>query len=81
MITRSANDKIAAIIHWSYCKKFGFACTEKYYEHFVETKMNVPENDKVKLLWGFSIQTEKRIDHNKPDILVLDKKQKMCLFL
>ena len=31
-------DKIAAIIHWNYCKNFGFACTEKYYEHFVETK-------------------------------------------
>ena len=42
---KSRHDKIAAIIHWNYCKKFGFACTEKYYEHFVETKMKVLEND------------------------------------
>ena len=75
------HDKIAAIIHWNYCKKFGFACTEKYYEHFVETKMKVLENDEVKLLWDFSIQTEKRIEHNKPDIVVLDKKQKSCLII
>ena len=75
------HDKIAAIIHWNYCKKFGFACTEKYHEHFVETKMKVLENDEVKLLWDFSIQTEKRIEHNKPDIVVLDKKQKLCLII
>ena len=75
------HDKIAAIIHWNYCKKFGFACAEKYYEHFVETKMKVLENDEVKLLWDFSIQTEKRIEHNKPDIVVLDKKQKLCLII
>ena len=39
------------------------------------------ENDEVKLLWDFSIQTEKRIEHNKPDIVVLDKKQKLCLII
>ena len=75
------HDKIAAIIHWNYCKKFGFACTEKYYEHFVETKMKVLENDEVKLLWDFSVQAENRTEHNKPDIVVLDKKQKLCLVI
>ena len=41
--------------------------------------MKVLENDEVKLLWDFSIQTEKKIEHNKPDIVILDKKQKVCL--
>ena len=31
--------------------------------------MRVLENDKVKILWGFSIQTETKIDHNKPVFL------------
>ena len=43
--------------------------------------MKVLENDEVKLLWDFSIQTEKRIEHNKPDIVVLDKKKKLCLVI
>ena len=43
--------------------------------------MKVLENDEVKLLWDFSIQTEKRIEHNKPDIVVLDNKQKLCLVI
>ena len=40
--------------------------------------MSVLENEKVKLLWDFSIQTEIKIDHNKPDIVLLDKKEKTC---
>ena len=28
------------------------------YEHFVDEEMRVLENDKVKILWDFSIQTE-----------------------
>ena len=43
--------------------------------------MKVLENDEVKLLWDFSIQTEKRIEHKKPDIVVLDKKQKLYLII
>ena len=64
------HDKIAALIHWKYCKKFGFVCTEKSYGHFVEKNTKVLENDEVKLLWDFSIQTERRIEHNEPDIVV-----------
>lgn len=40
--------------------------------------MNVLENDKFKVLWNFSILSERRIEHNKPDIVVLDKNQRMC---
>ena len=43
--------------------------------------MKVLENDEVKLLWDFSIQTDRRIEHNKPDIVVLDKRKKMCLVI
>ena len=36
-----------------------FDTHEKYYEHFVEMEMKVLEKDKVKILWNFSIQTDK----------------------
>ena len=36
----------------------------------------VLENNEVKLLWDYSIQTDHKIDHNKPDILILDKMNK-----
>ena len=32
-------------------------------------------------MWDFSIQTEAKIDHNKPDILLLNKKKKTCFII
>jgi nitrogenase molybdenum-iron protein alpha/beta subunit len=34
------------------------------------------ENDEVKILWDFTIQTEKKLDYNKPDLVILNKKEK-----
>ena len=36
------------------------------------------ENDQVKLLWDFRIQTDNHLDHNRPDIVVLKKASKVC---
>ena len=30
------HDKVAAVIHWHLCHKFGFPCGSKNYEHFVD---------------------------------------------
>ena len=43
--------------------------------------MKFLENNEVKLLWDVSIQRERRSERNKPDIVVLDKKQKVCLVI
>ena len=72
------NDKVAAVIHWYLCKKFGFECDDKYENHIVTKENKVLENDEVLSLWDFSIQTETRIDHNKPDIMIKNKKEKTC---
>ena len=72
------HDKVAAVIHWYLCKKFGFECDDKYYNHIVTRENRVLENDEVLLLWDFSIQTETRIDHKKPDIMLKNKKEKTC---
>ena len=35
-----------------------------------------------KLLWDFfKIQTDNKVEHNKPDIVVLDKIERKCLIL
>ena len=72
------HDKVAAVIHWYLCKKFGFECDDKYYNHIVTKENRVLENDEVLLQWDFSIQTETRIDHNKPDIVIKNKKENTC---
>lgn len=75
------HDKVAAILHWHMCKQYGFAYTEKSYEHFVEKGMRVLENEDVKVLWDFPIQTDAKLDHNRPDIVLIDKKKKICFLI
>ena len=43
-----------------------------YYEYNPES---VLENDFYKLYWDFTIYTDKTIPHNRPDMVLLDKKQ------
>ena len=41
----------------------------------------VEENESIKILWDFSIQTDHQIDHNKPDIVYLNKTSKEALII
>ena len=70
------HDKVVIFLHWR--MTYGFEGNEKYYKYFVEKEMRVLENDKVKILRDFSIQTETKTDHNKPDLILLEKKEKIC---
>ena len=36
------------------------------------------ENEEVKVLWDFPIQTDKKLDHSRPDITMVDKENKVC---
>ena len=49
---------------------------EKYYNHEPQP---VYECTKNKLLWDLKIQTDNKIEHNKADIMVLDKKERTWL--
>ena len=35
------HDKVAALLHWQWCKTYGFETHEKHYEHFVENDVRV----------------------------------------
>lgn len=69
------HDKIGQVIHWKLCQKYNIPCKDKWYDHDPE---GVIENDQVKVLWDFRIQTDHQIEHNRPDIVVLDKIERSC---
>ena len=72
------HDKVAQILHWNLCKKYDLQAATKFYDHVPE---KVSENDLVKILWDFNIQTDKKLEHNKPDITLQDKKNNECLLI
>ena len=72
------NNKVGQVIHWKLCQKFNIPCKDKWYDHDPE---GVIENDQVKVLWDFRIQTDHQIEHNRPDVVVLDKIERSCYLL
>ena len=69
------HDKVAAAVHWSICKKHDLPHTNKWYDH---RAIPVIENEKVKLLWDFNIQTDKIIEARRPDLVLVNKETKEC---
>ena len=48
---------------------------EKWYEHKPEVVM---DNDKCKILWDFTVQTNHEIFGRRPDIIVVKKDKNLC---
>ena len=67
---------MAQAIHWKLCQKWGFEAGNTWYSHEPE---RVLENEDCKLLWDFPIQTDKILDHNKPDIVWIKKLMRLYL--
>ena len=67
---RKRHDKVAQIVHWNLCKRYELPHVKNWYEHVAE---KVLENQKAKILWDFSIQTDHIIQARRPGIVVKDK--------
>ena len=67
------HNKVAAMLHWNLCQNYGIPVARKWWEHKPEKVME--SNDKkFKILWDFKIQTDKKLEHNTPDITVVEEK-------
>ena len=65
-------------IHWALCKKYGVKVCEKWYEHKIQS---VIENDIMKILWDDCIQMDRQTEHQRQDIVVMEKNTKRCLII
>ena len=69
------HDNLGKIVHWKLARKCNFEAGDKWYEHEPES---VLENEDYKILWDFSIQTDHVIEARRPDLVVVDKKERSC---
>ena len=72
------HDNVAKVINWKLCKKWGFEKSDQWYTHRSE---KVLESEECKILWDFPKQTAKTLEHNRPDITVIEKKTNKCLLI
>ncbi|XP_037776983.1 uncharacterized protein LOC119573955 [Penaeus monodon] len=67
---RKRHDKVALRVHWEICRKYGIECTDKWYDH---QPLAVAENRDVRITWDMTVYTDKKLNHNRPDITRLRK--------
>ena len=66
---------LGKIVHWKLARKCNFEAGDKWYEHEPESGL---ENEDYKILWDFSIQTDHVIEARRPDMVAVDKKERIC---
>ena len=72
------HDNVAKKVHWDFCKNNGLEHTEKWYEHVPE---GVVENEEIKVLWDINVQCNNVIEARRPDIIVIDKKERRGIII
>ena len=63
------------IVHWKLARKCNFEAGDEWYEYESES---VLENEDLKILWDFSIHTDHVIEARRPDLVAVDKKERIC---
>ena len=73
---RKCHGNVGTYVHWLLCKKYHLQCSDKWDTH-THTPQSVQENDEYKILWDFNIQTDKVIEHRRPDIVYQQAKERV----
>ena len=69
------HDDLGKIIHWKLARKCNFEAGDKWYEHEPESILEI---EGYKILWDFSIQTDHFIEARRTDLVIVDKKERIC---
>eukprot|EP00795_Rhopilema_esculentum_P016353 gene16353-biopygen5591 len=72
------HDRIGQYLHWKILNHFSLETKSNWYEHHPKP---VTEGKNVTILWDFSVQTDRTIQANRPDIIVKDKTKNNCLLI
>ena len=75
---KKRHDTVAKALHWILCKKYQMPCDNKLYEHQPQP---VPENDNTKLIWDYSIRTDRVIPAHLPNFTLVDKTNNKVLVI
>ena len=66
-LQKEARHTLARVVH---CKVYDLPFSSKWYEH---SPVGITDNEEVNILWNFTIQTDREINHRRPDITVHGK--------
>ena len=68
--TKCGHDKDGQANHWKLCHTLILPTKDNWYDR---SREDVMENDLGNVLWDFRVQNVHHLEHNRPDIVVLEK--------
>ena len=67
------HDEVGQRLHWCLCSQFGFPVVRDWWKH---NPRPVEKSDCVKILWDFTVITDRTIHANCPDLILLLKEER-----
>jgi hypothetical protein len=72
------HDEVCTHLHYSLCKTRGTETTENWYSHILKL---VCQHEDITVLWNQGVQIDREVLANRPDIIIKNKKDKICLLV
>ena len=69
---RKRHDRMGLRVYWEICKKYHIECSSKWYEE-IPDRIRKSECGNFEIWWDRSVETPDKLDHNKPDLIVIDR--------
>ena len=69
------HDRMGLRVYWEICRKFGVKCSEYWYKECPD-KVRKSECGNYEVWWDRPVETTKVLEHNRPDVVVVDRKNK-----
>ena len=67
--------KVGTRVHCELCKKYGIQCSDKWFNHIPST-VSRTKDGLYEIYWNRKIPVGVGLEHNKPDVVVVDKVKK-----
>ena len=74
------HDRMGLRVYWELCRKYGVKCAERWFEE-VPDEVRRSEEGNVEIWWDRAVETTKQLEHNRPDVVVVDRVGKRWVFV
>ncbi len=67
-------------VYWELCGQYGIGRSEKWYEEVPDTVRRSGDRQ-FEIWWDRYVETTVKLDHNRPDVVLLNRRDKECLIV